>query len=45
MFSKTEVAERWFRVMVDMYCDVQPDIGHLHLPFGRKADVYDKFAA
>jgi hypothetical protein len=40
MFTKTELAARWLLVVVDLYCDVQPDLDQAHLPFGQKRDVY-----
>jgi hypothetical protein len=43
VFTRTELAERWMRVVVDLYCDVQPDIEEWHLPFGQKRDVYQLY--
>jgi hypothetical protein len=40
MFCKTDLASRWLMVVVDMYCDVQPDCDEAHLPFGQKKDLY-----
>jgi hypothetical protein len=40
MFTKTDMAARWLRLVVDMYADVQPDKNEVHLPFGQKKDVY-----
>jgi hypothetical protein len=40
MFTKTDMAATWLRLVVDMYSDVQPDINEVHLPFGQKKDVY-----
>jgi hypothetical protein len=43
LFSRVDVAEQWLMKIVDQYCDVQPDEAHVHLPFGRKQDVYDLY--
>jgi hypothetical protein len=43
IFSKMEEAQKWLRLLVERYCDVQPDESHVHLPFGRKQDVYDLY--
>jgi hypothetical protein len=42
-FTKAQIAETWIRTAVDMYCDIQPDEGHVHLPFGHKQDLYDLY--
>jgi hypothetical protein len=42
-FTKAQIAETWLRTAVDMFCDIQPDEGHVHLPFGHKQDVYDMY--
>ena len=38
-FTQVDLAERWLRSFVDNYCDVQPDEGHVHLPFGTRKAV------
>jgi hypothetical protein len=43
LFTKTDLAERWMRGLMETYCDVMPDEGHLHLPFGTQKEVYDLF--
>jgi hypothetical protein len=44
LFTKTDLAERWMRSLIDTYCDVMPDEGDLHLPFGTRKDVYELYA-
>jgi hypothetical protein len=44
MFTKTDLAERWMRSLVETYCDVMPDEGHVHLPFGSQKEVYELYA-
>jgi hypothetical protein len=44
MFTKTDLAQRWLRSLVETYCDVMPDEGHIHLPFGQQKEVYDLYA-
>jgi hypothetical protein len=41
--TRLQIAETWLRIMVDRYCDVQPDESHVHLPFGHKQDIYDMY--
>ena len=31
------------RLLVDCYCDIQPDIGDIHLSFAFRADVYEMY--
>jgi hypothetical protein len=42
--SRIQIAETWLRITADMYCDIQPDESHIHLPFGHKQDVYNLYA-
>jgi hypothetical protein len=43
IFSKMAEAQKWLTALVDKWCDVQPDDSHVHLPFGRKQDVYELY--
>ena len=43
LFTQVDLAERWLRSFVDNYCDIQPDEGHVHLPFGTRKAVYEMF--
>ena len=42
-FTQVDLAERWLRSFVDNYCDIQPDEGHVHLPFGTRKAVYEMY--
>ena len=43
--TKADLAEMWLRNLVDLYCDIQPDHGEIHLPYGMRKDVYDLYLA
>ena len=42
-YTRSDMTEMWLRSLVDMYCDVQPDCGDIHLPFGQMKQVYDLY--
>jgi hypothetical protein len=43
LYTRTALAESWMRIMVDLYCDAQPDEQFIHLPFGQRKDVYEMY--